>query len=442
MNMKKSVVSSSIALAIGLAIVPPQTSATTYEFTWSGYYSLIDSSGAAVANSSLTTKGANQYETPMTGTLTYDTATGTGSATFVPTSFMGASVPFSCSPFTLQSVGNGIGGPGDLIMVNTLCTGPFSIYTGQPVSFVWDASGLFNALSTATVGTVISGVGVRPAVDGTYVGSPVNNTHLTSGYMNLGIVPLATTKYDTTPLCVPGGGGPDAPCMNVLPSGGLPLITDTVVNTHDYNAVPLGGDGSLSPGIGGSPKLAGGLDGYNDNYNITTLTVTCVGVCTTVDKVYASYNQTAGYTQPLWFTLASTPDDWIYSGNGFPTFGTAILTAKALNSTANFDIGKVPAGPDLYTMTYANLSPSPAITTANTVKNMMFLSGSVPYGFTSANINSSTVLLTSPEQTGVAVNSMLLNQPVTYLSSCQYIYSLDTTTITSVCNIVTEIQIN
>lgn len=136
-----------------------------------------------------------------------------------------------------------------------------------------------NANGYGSNGTVVSGVGVRGAVDGSFVGGvPAGAAHISpyestsSGYMDLGLVPMATTKWNVTPLCTPVN---TFTCLGVNPSGALPLVADSAANLYDYNAIFMGGGGlSTDPGIAGSPMLGGPFMDYNLSMDIATMTVT------------------------------------------------------------------------------------------------------------------------------------------------------------------------
>jgi hypothetical protein len=270
MNTHSTKLIAAMTLALGVPLLPQQAAASTIAFNWSGLMTMLDPTGAVLANTQITGKGANQYHTPISGTLTLESS-GSGSLTMQPFYFFGNPVKMSMSAGYVQAIG------GDLLLFNADMN--WGGGNGIPVSAVLDASGLFSALpawTPAAIGTTISGVGARPASDGTYVGYAYALGQ-TDGYLDRGPVPIATTKWNTTPLCPPGGGNSGA-CMSVFPSGGLPLIADTVANTYDYNAPFMGGDGSNDPGIGGSPMLAGPFENYSMNFDFTSLTVTAVVV--------------------------------------------------------------------------------------------------------------------------------------------------------------------
>jgi hypothetical protein len=261
-----------MALALGVSALAQPVSAETVAFSWSGKFSIVDPNGGIIANTSIGSK-MNQYLTPVSGTLMLDSHTGSGTVTVAPFLFFSNPNPVVFSGFALQTIGDGFGGSGSLLLGNALAD--WGGNYGIPVSFVFDASGLLSRLDSLQIGDNIAGVGVRPAVDGNYIHYTYPGTN--GGYLDTGPVPIATTKWNTTPLCPPGGGNSGA-CMNVNPSGGLPLIEDTTFNQYDYNTSFMGGDGSNDPGFGGSPLLAGPFESYSPNIDFTTLTVTAVVV--------------------------------------------------------------------------------------------------------------------------------------------------------------------
>lgn len=273
---RKSLLNAALAASLGIAALPQSASADIITLNWSGYFHLLDDQGAVFANTSISTK-ANQYETPISGTMTLDTASGAGTTSVSSFEWLANPIPATFQTMQLQMIG------GTLILGNGLWN--WGGNTNMPFSIVWDASGLFDAMPTIYAngnGTVISGVGVRGAVDGSFVGGvPAGAAHFepyassSSGYMDLGLVPMATTKWNATPLCAPVN---TFTCLGVNPSGALPLVADNAANLYDYNPLYLGGDGSASNGIAGSPMLGGPFMDYNLSMDIATMTVTNVVV--------------------------------------------------------------------------------------------------------------------------------------------------------------------
>jgi len=259
MTIKKTVLSAAIATVVGVAAGPQAALADTVTADWAGVFTMLDSTGAALANTSITTKGANQFQTPVTGTMTFDTATGAGSATLVPFQFFNGNptLPAEAVGIELQAIGDGMGGPGTLVLGNMLFNWNGS--NGIPVSLVMDAAGFFGGMQGGLIGdgnltqAEVAGFGAAPASDGTYINA-------TWGYLGLGPVVMATTEWNTSfaPGCATGA------CMGVSPSGTLPLVTDTAANTNEYAM----GDGV---GIGGNPMADGPFPDFNANFDITSL---------------------------------------------------------------------------------------------------------------------------------------------------------------------------
>lgn len=175
---------------------------------------------------------------------------------------------FKASGFSFQRIGDGMGGPGTLLLGNF--SFDWNGISGVPVSIVLDAAGLFGALGSVTVAPTLTVVGGTNYVAGrgtnyslgpssaTYVGGAtpasehawdLTSKSGTTHTEHVGPAPIMTTTWNTTLLCVPGGGSTGL-CMGMNPSGTLPLIADTV---------------------GGSPMLAGPIESYNINLDLLAL---------------------------------------------------------------------------------------------------------------------------------------------------------------------------
>jgi len=276
MNMKKTLVSAAIAMTIGTGVAPQIATADTLTFSWSGMFTMLDPFGAGFANTSIPAKGNNQYQTPITGTMTFNTVTGSGSGTLVPFEFFSGSLPAEATGITLQAIGDGLGNPvGSLVMANMLFN--WNGTTGIPTSLVLDAAGMFAALPGMGVGDTTSGnatgFSALPASDGTYVGAAVPGTvdgpapGTLLGYLGLGPNPVVTTAWNLTSTCTRGGVANDGACMSLSPSGTFPLVLDAASNPNDFVA-NSGGT------IGGNPMIDGPFSGNNANFNITSLTLT------------------------------------------------------------------------------------------------------------------------------------------------------------------------
>ena len=280
---KKTCIAVSVAGALGIGMSLP-AAAATYEFNWEGVFVFLDPTGVPVANVDITPPTgkvpSNQFYTPITGTLSYDTVAASGTMTMSPFEWGAGSLPFDAPSIDLVD----IDGPGGdtLVLGNALFS--WNGTANIPLSIVWDVAGLQSAIDAGlTNGEVVSGVGAEPAADGIYVGDPflISNTGVgpggNPGYLALGPTPIATTTWNTSlaPGCSIGvdanfsdntGGG----CMGINPSGAAPLVLDTAVSVGDYTPG--------QQGIGGSPMPDGPFQGHNFNFDITSLTVTSVPV--------------------------------------------------------------------------------------------------------------------------------------------------------------------
>lgn len=268
MNTNKNIFSATVVAALGLAAGPQSAMADIVSFDWTGMFTMLDPGGVALANTSIINRPGNrnnQYLTPVSGTLSFDTGTGSGSGTLVPFDWLSGAAPFEMTSFQLQAIGDGMGAPGTLILGNMLFD--WNGNSGIPLSIIFDAAGMFSALMDPGFGpgSVIAGVGAIPAVDGTY-------TDYTSGYINQGPAPIATTEWNTS---LAAGCSVDA-CMGVSPSGALPLVVDTAANSNEYTQ----GDGI---GVAGSPMADGPFMGYSIAIDFTSLTSSYVctagGMC-------------------------------------------------------------------------------------------------------------------------------------------------------------------
>jgi len=237
MNMKKTAIAAAIAVTVG---APAVSSAASMTATWDGVFTMLNPSGAVVVSSDA--PGGAPYfgnRTPVTGTLSFDLSTGSGSGTVVPFSFFGGGVA-SATTISFQAIGNGFGGPGSLVLGNMGFN--WSGNNGIPVSIVLDAAGFFAAGGDLyTTSETITG-GATPATDGYLFGTARTGFYT----LPIGASPMATTTWNTTTIS-------GSPTLGDNPSGTLPLSNDT---------------------IGGSPMSAGPFSGFSANFDITTAHVT------------------------------------------------------------------------------------------------------------------------------------------------------------------------
>ena len=225
-----------LAIAASIISIPAHAAGEIYDFTFTGLFTMLTPNNTPVQN-----------RTPITGTMHFDTTTGAGSGTLAPFIFFTNTSPMVFHSISFQAIGNGTGGAGSLVLGNMLFD--WNGTSGIPVSVVMDAQGLFGAMQAAggalTMGQTVDGTyGVLGASDG------INN-----GTIKMGNLAMATTGWNTTlvgPACT---GTPGGTCMGRNPSGGLPLIADSV---------------------GGSPILDGPTLGYSANFDVQSMKVTAV----------------------------------------------------------------------------------------------------------------------------------------------------------------------
>lgn len=244
--MKKTILNATVAAALSAAFIAP-AQAGVASFNWDGYFTMLDSTGAAMANTSAA-KGTNNFQTAISGTMQFDTVSGAGTATVVPFDFFNGTAPAEAVGINMQAIGDGMGGAGSLVLGDMLFN--WNGTNGIPVSIVLDAAGFF--ANELTAGGANS---AAPASDGTY-------TNGTYGYLSLGPVPIATTAWNTTANCTAG-----VDCMGNGTSGILPLVMDTAPNGA-YDTANTGGT------IGGSPMLDGPFAANNANFDVTLMTST------------------------------------------------------------------------------------------------------------------------------------------------------------------------
>jgi len=235
-TIRKTAIASAVSLALGSGVTSQYVSADQISADFTGAFTMLNGGGSFVPNTD--TGGAPWFgnRTAITGSMTFDTDAGTGSMTIDPFSFFGNGHA-EATAVTLQAIGNGFGGAGDLILGNMGFN--WNGNNGIPVSIVLDASGLFGALgSPVNTSDVITG-GAAPASDGT-----VASTKAGTYTVPIGPGPVITTTWNTSTI--------GTPTLGTNPSGALPLISDAV---------------------GGSPMPTAPFKGFNANFDLTDLQV-------------------------------------------------------------------------------------------------------------------------------------------------------------------------
>ena len=253
--LKKTILAGAVAGALGAAMLPQSALATVYQFSFAGangnVFTMLQSTGGVTTNSDLNfcnpdmLSGGFCVRTAINGSITYDTVAGTGTMSINPFSFFGSGVA-AATTITFQAIGNGSGGPGTLVLGNMSFF--WNNNNGIPVSIVWDAAGLFNAINGGlSPGDTVTG-GTLPAS---------NNTIYSGASFPIGPAVMAVTTWNTTSI--------GTPVLGTNPSGTLPLVTDTIVDSTNGDT-----------GIGGSPMPTAPFQNFNANFDFTNLLVTCV----------------------------------------------------------------------------------------------------------------------------------------------------------------------
>jgi hypothetical protein len=212
------------ALLLAASVFPAPASATIYQFDFTGQFTLLDPGGGFID------------QQPISSMLTYDDGAGTGfSASLLIDNFITFGATATIYDVSLRRVTGS-----SLILGNMLAD--WNGNDGVPLSMVWDASGLLNAIGDGLqVGDVISGTDLSR---GGSVIADVGSALPASDSLGLGQgpAPLAVTALNTSTLCTPG-----LDCLGNALSGGAPFSDD---------------------GIGGSPMVDGPFPGLNVNFDI------------------------------------------------------------------------------------------------------------------------------------------------------------------------------
>lgn len=270
MNLKKTALSAALAASLAGTATPSQ--ATTFTFDWTGNFTFLYRDGKFVTNEdALYAESAAYYagdiyaykyyglRTPITGTMTLDTITGTGAGSIQPFDFFGGG-PAVIHDITMQTIGDGFGGDGTLILVNMQYD--WGGNNNIAVEVVLDGAGLFTALPTMMPGDTldqtncaVAGSGCTTAAsENVYTGSSKNPQ-----YYPMGAIPIATTTYNVNNAGTAIGGG------EYIYSTG----TGTAVYSYTENDT-----------IGGSYMDNGPFLGFSANFDMLSVTMTgCTADC-------------------------------------------------------------------------------------------------------------------------------------------------------------------
>jgi len=236
MNLKKTVLATAVGVSLGLSVaaIPTTASAAVVNATWSGLFTMLDPTGVALANTSKPYYYDKTWgyglRTQITGTFSFNTSTGSGSAVVNPFQFFNGGAA-TAHNITMQAIGDGVGGAGTLVAGGLLFD--WGTASNINVGIILDAAGFFGAGSVGT-SAVITGVGALPASNG-----------IKKNTLPIGPAPMATTTYNTDFNTNPSCAG-----------------TGTCLTSNDT--------------IGGDPMNNGPFPGFSANFDITSIHVSSV----------------------------------------------------------------------------------------------------------------------------------------------------------------------
>lgn len=221
-----------------------QASIITFDFT--GRLTVMGFGGEIVGGGGPGSADPYGLQAPIHSTFTYDTVAGFGSGDLIisPLTYFGLDTQFHS--ITMDRIEGT-----NYVLGNMLVD--FGPNIGLPVSLVWDATGLLNAIDSGLqAGDIISGSTLKRA------GSPdidVNSaTPASDGYnyagiytVNQGPAPMATTSLNTTTLCTPG-----VDCIGNAMSGGFDSFDDGIAGSPQIDGPFPGMQASIDIGSGNS----------------------------------------------------------------------------------------------------------------------------------------------------------------------------------------------
>ena len=232
MNLKKTAIAAAVVATLG---VSTSASADIISMTFTGKFTLMDASGVVQLNGDAnnTNNGNSDYgfRTAVSGTGSFDTATGAGTASIAAFSFFGGGLA-AATAVSFQAIGNGTGGAGPLV------AGAMGFNwngtTGIPVTAVFDASGFFGSIQ-----------------------GPGSTWTVTTGATS------ATSDYTIN--------SPFGSFVGVLGAGPMVMTNFNTAGTTLGNLFPL-----VDDGIAGSPMTTAPFPGFNAGFDFTSITATNV----------------------------------------------------------------------------------------------------------------------------------------------------------------------
>ena len=238
MNLKKTAISAALASMFATGA----SQAAVIDMNFDGLFTMLDPAGVVLQNTSYPYYGDTTWgygkRTQISGTMQFDTESGYGTGTVVPFEFYNGG-PAVASGIEFQSVGNGL-----MIGNMNFAWNSNSITT----QIVLDGSGLFGAMGAGLppVGAVLN----QASCAGLPCATPASDA--AKNLTDIGPAPIATSGY------------------NVLGATG----TTTTLGQLTLGA--LDSDGPGGSAVGGTPMDNGPFDGFNANFDITSLEITAV----------------------------------------------------------------------------------------------------------------------------------------------------------------------
>jgi hypothetical protein len=222
------------AVLIGAMGVSASATADIIELSWSGLFTMGTAGAPGIVTNPSAAGLSDPFgaQTPVTGTMTFDTDTYQGSATLTPFVFSGNTMYLTPGATVMQAIGDGMGGPGTLIMVSMDID--WGTSTTIPVHLVGDAAGFLGS-GPYSIGQVIAGVGASSSTMGDYGAFAPYLQDLSS-------IPFAMTTYDV-----------NQDANGNMVNGGFPLGDD---------------------GLSGNPMVTPPFPAHRANFDITTMTIT------------------------------------------------------------------------------------------------------------------------------------------------------------------------